>query len=57
MEVSEMYRVISRDMMEIINILGMEFSPIPASSRTYMGFTELYAELSRIFVEGERFTR
>ncbi|RJS87528.1 hypothetical protein CW701_00185 [Candidatus Bathyarchaeota archaeon] len=56
-EVSEMDRVISQDMMEIINRLGMEFSPIPVSSKTYMGFTELYAELSRVFVEGERFTQ
>jgi hypothetical protein len=43
--------------MEIINRLGMEFSPMPISSKTHMGFTDLYAELSRVFVEGERFTQ
>ena len=49
-------RLISQDMMEVINKLGMEFTPIPVSSRTNLGFTRLYAEMSRIFVGGERFT-
>ena len=49
-------RLISQDMMEVINRLGIEFTPIPVSSRTNLGFTRLYAEMSRIFVGGERFT-
>lgn len=56
-EVSDMDRVVSQDIMEIINRLGMEFSPIPVSSKTHMGFTELYADLTRVFVKGERFTQ
>jgi hypothetical protein len=49
-------RLISQDMMEVINRLGIEFTPVPVSSRTNLGFTRLYAEMSRIFVGGERFT-
>lgn len=50
-------RMISQDMMEVINRLGLEFNPIPISSKNQMGFNELYSEMTRVFTEGERFTR
>ncbi|MBS7652766.1 MAG: ATP/GTP-binding protein [Candidatus Bathyarchaeia archaeon] len=50
-------RILSQDMMDIINRLGLEFNPIPISSRTYEGFSWLYSELARILTRGERFTQ
>lgn len=53
---SGMNRVLSQDMMDVIERLGLEFSPIPISSETYLGFNDLYAELMRVFTGGGRFT-
>lgn len=50
-------RILSQDMMDIINRLGLEFNPIPISSRTYEGFSWLYSELARILTRGEKFTQ
>jgi len=49
-------RLISQDMMEVINRLGIDFLPRPVSSKTNLGFIRLYAEMSRVFMGGERFT-
>ena len=51
-----MNRLISQDMMEVINRLGLEFTPIPFSTRTNLGFNRLYSEVSRVFMAGEPFT-
>lgn len=50
-------RILSQDMMDIINRLGLEFNPMPISSRTYEGFSWLYSELTRILTRGEKFTQ
>ncbi|MBS7638521.1 ATP/GTP-binding protein [Candidatus Bathyarchaeota archaeon] len=50
-------RILSQDMMDIINRLGLELNPIPISSRTYEGFSWLYSELARILTRGEKFTQ
>ncbi len=52
-----MDRILSQEMMDIINRIGMEFSPTPISSRTYEGFGWLYSELTKILTRGERFTQ
>ena len=49
-------RLISQDMMEVISRLGVEFEPIPFSTRTNLGFTRLYSEMTRVFMGGEPFT-
>jgi GTPase SAR1 family protein len=49
-------RLISQDMMEVINRLGVEFTPIPFSTKTNLGFNRLYSEISRVFMAGEPFT-
>jgi GTPase SAR1 family protein len=49
-------RLLSQDMMEVINRLGVEFNPIPFSTRTNLGFNRLYSEISRVFMAGEPFT-
>jgi GTPase SAR1 family protein len=51
-----MNRLLSQDMMEVINRLGVEFTPIPFSTRTNLGFNRLYSEVSRVFMSGEPFT-
>jgi GTPase SAR1 family protein len=51
-----MNRLISQDMMEVINRLGIEFRPIPFSTRTNLGFNRLYSEITRVFTGGEPFT-
>ena len=51
-----MNRLMSQDMMEVINRLGVEFNPIPFSTRTNLGFNRLYSEISRVFMSGEPFT-
>ena len=51
-----MNRLLSQDMMEVINRLGVEFTPIPFSTRTNLGFNRLYSEVSRVFMAGEPFT-
>lgn len=49
-------RLISQDMMEVINRLGVEFAPLPFSTRSNLGFSRLYSEISRVFMAGEPFT-
>jgi GTPase SAR1 family protein len=49
-------RLLSQDMMEVINRLGIEFTPIPFSTRTNLGFNRLYSEVTRVFMGGEPFT-
>lgn len=51
-----MDRLMSQDMMMIINHLGGEFAPIPFSTRSNLGFNRLYSEISRVFMTGEPFT-
>jgi hypothetical protein len=51
-----MNRLMSQNMMEVINRLGIDFNPIPVSTRTNLGFNRLYSEMSRIFMAGEPFT-
>ncbi|MFB0543561.1 MAG: ATP/GTP-binding protein, partial [Candidatus Bathyarchaeia archaeon] len=51
-----MNRLMSRNMMQAIVEIGLEFSLIPVSSRTNRGFLDLYTELTRIFTSGEKFT-
>jgi len=53
---SGLNRVISQDMMEVINRMGIEFAPIPVSSETNEGFNYLYAELMRVFSDGGKFS-
>ena len=53
---SGLNRVISQDMMEVINRMGIEFAPIPVSSETNEGFIYLYAELMRVFSDGGKFS-
>jgi hypothetical protein len=55
-KLSGMNRVISQDMIEVINRLGIDFAPVPVSSSTTEGFDYLYAELMRVFTDGGRFT-
>jgi GTPase SAR1 family protein len=49
-------RLISQDMIEVISRLGVEFNPIAFSTRTNLGFSRLYSEISRVFMAGEPFT-
>jgi GTPase SAR1 family protein len=49
-------RLMSQDMMEVIGRLGIELKPIPVSTRTNLGYNRFYAEVSRVFTEGEPFT-
>jgi GTPase SAR1 family protein len=49
-------RTMSQDMMEIINRIGLEFQPIPISSSTNDGFSDLYAQLMMTFTDGGKFT-
>ncbi|MCW4013477.1 MAG: ATP/GTP-binding protein [Candidatus Bathyarchaeota archaeon] len=49
-------RTMSQDMMEIINRIGLEFQPIPVSSVTNDGFSDLYAQLMMTFTDGGKFS-
>jgi len=51
-----MNRLISQDMMGVINRLGVDFAPIAFSTRSNLGFNRLYSEVSRVFMAGEPFT-
>jgi len=53
---SGMNKEISQDMLEVIERMGVEFSPIAVSAKTQDGFHVLYSELQRVFTGGERFT-
>jgi GPN-loop GTPase len=55
-KLSGMNREMSEDMLEIIERMGVEFSPIAVSSKTQDGFHVLYSELQRVFTGGEKFT-
>lgn len=55
-QLTGMNKMISQDMIEVIERLGVEFSPIPVSSQTNEGFNELYADLMRVFTDGGKFT-
>ena len=50
-------RLMSQDMIEVISRLGIDFAPIPVSSKSFLGFNMLYAEMTRIFLGGEPFTQ
>ncbi len=49
-------RILSQDMIDVINRLGIEFTPIPFSTRSNLGFNRLYSEMLRVFMGGEPFT-
>ena len=49
-------RMISRDMLDIIYRLGLDFSPGPVSSKSNEGFSWLYSELLRVLTGGEPLT-
>ena len=49
-------RLLSRDMMQAIYRLGLEFQLIPVSGKTHQGLTNLGSALERILVGGEKFT-
>ena len=51
-----MNRLISQDMMNVISNLGIEFTPIPFSTRTNLGFNRLYSVITLAFMGGEPFT-
>jgi len=51
-----MNRLMSQDMMGVIGKLGIEFAPIPFSTRTNLGFNRLYSEVLRVFTGGDPFT-
>lgn len=51
-----MNRMISQDMIEVINRLGVEFAPIPISSSTNQGFNDLYGQLMLTFTDGGKFS-
>jgi len=53
---SGMNKEISQDMIEVIERMGVEFSPISVSAKTQDGFHVLYSELQRVFTGGEKFT-
>jgi hypothetical protein len=55
-KLSGMNKEISQDMLEIIERMGIEFSPIAVSAKTHDGFHVLYSELQRVFTGGEKFT-
>ena len=49
-------RLLSRDMIQAISRLGLEFQLIPVSGKTNEGIINLSAALERILVGGEKFT-
>ncbi|MCL2288214.1 MAG: ATP/GTP-binding protein [Candidatus Bathyarchaeota archaeon] len=49
-------RVFSRNMMKVINQLGMKFPLMPVSSKTNEGMTNVNTVLERIFMSGEKYT-
>jgi GTPase SAR1 family protein len=49
-------RLLSRDMMQAIYRLGLEFQLVPVSGKTHQGLTNLGSALERILVGGEKFT-
>jgi GTPase SAR1 family protein len=55
-KLSGLNHIISQDMLEVIERIGLDFNPIPVSVKNNMGFNVLYGELMRVFSGGERFT-
>jgi len=53
---TDLNRTMSQDIIEIISRIGLEFQPIPISSMTNDGFSELYAHLMMTFTDGGKFT-
>ena len=51
-----MNRVMSQDVLEIVGRIGLEFAPIPFSTRTNMGFNVLFAQISRVLMRADPFT-
>jgi hypothetical protein len=49
-------RLLSRDMIQAISRLGLEFQLIPVSGKTNEGIINLSSALERILVGGEKFT-
>ena len=49
-------RLLSRDMMQAIYRLGLEFQLVPVSGKTNQGLIELGSALERILTGGEKFT-
>jgi len=49
-------RLLSRDMMQAINRLGLEFQLIPVSGKTNQGMININSALERILTGGEKFT-
>ena len=49
-------RLLSRDMMQAINRLGLEFQLIPVSGKTNQGMIKINSALERILAGGEKFT-
>jgi hypothetical protein len=49
-------RLLSRDMMQAIYRLGLEFPLIPVSAKTNDGMINLNSVLERVFTSGEKFT-
>jgi len=50
-------RLLSRDMTNSINRLGLHFLLVPVSAKSNEGFINLYAYLERIFAGGDKFTQ
>jgi GTPase SAR1 family protein len=48
--------IMSQDVLEVIERIGIDFNPIPMSVKNNMGFNFLYGELMRVFTGGGRFT-
>ena len=48
--------LLSRDMVQVIHRLGLDFQLVPVSARTNQGIIELNAALERILMGGEKFT-
>ena len=49
-------RLFSRNMMQAINRLGLQFLLMPLSSKTNEGMTNINTTLERILNEGEKYT-
>jgi hypothetical protein len=49
-------RLFSRNMMQAINKLGLQFLLMPVSSKTNEGMTNVNTVLERIFMGGEKYT-
>jgi len=55
-KLDEAKRLLSRNLMQAIHYLGLDFTLIPVSSKTNEGLIDLNASLERIFKGGEKIT-